>query len=272
MSELERMANRLRINIIKMIHAANSGHPGGSLSCADIVATLYFRIMNITKDNIDSTDRDRFILSKGHRCETLYAALVELGVIPEEELLTFRKFGSRLQGHPSMNKCPGVDMSAGSLGQGLSVGVGMALANKLEGNPNHVYVLCGDGECQEGMIWEAAMSRSHYQLDNLCLIVDHNYIQSDGLIREVMNNSPLGKKFDSFGWNVFGVDGHDPDVLTAALMRAKTVKDKPTVIIAETVKGKGVSFMENNPDWHGKGINDVQYDLAMKELRGEDHE
>ena len=272
MSELEAIALRLRRRIIEMIHAANSGHPGGALSCADIIATLYFRIMNINADNINSIDRDRFILSKGHRCEALYAALAEMGVIPEEELLTFRKFGSRLQGHPCMNKCPGIDMSSGSLGQGLSVGVGMALANKMDGSSNRIYVLCGDGECQEGMIWEAAMSASHYQLDNLCLIVDHNYMQSDGFIRDVMNNSPLGKKFDSFGWNVFGVDGHDPDVLTAALMRAKTVKDKPTVIIAETVKGKGVSFMENNPDYHGRGINDEQYNLAMMELRGEDYE
>jgi transketolase len=195
-----------------------------------------------------------------------------MGVLSHEELLTFRQFGSRLQGHPNMNHCPGIDMSSGSLGQGLSVGVGMAIANKLDNKPYRVYVLVGDGECQEGMIWEAAMSASHYGLDNLVLIVDHNGLQSDGFVRDVMDTAPLGKKFDSFGWNVFGCDGHDISIITQALKMAKAVEGKPTVIIAETVKGKGVSFMENNPNWHGRGINDEDYLTAMKELGGEDDE
>ncbi|MBQ3375065.1 MAG: transketolase [Erysipelotrichaceae bacterium] len=272
MRQTEKIANEMRKDIIEMIHAANSGHPGGSLSCVDIIASLFFEVMDIDIDSINSTDRDRFILSKGHASETLYAALAEMGIIPHEELLTFRKFGTRLQGHPNMNHCPGIDMSSGSLGQGLSVGVGMAIANKMNNKPYRVYVLVGDGECQEGMIWEAAMSASHYGLDNLVLIVDHNGLQSDGFVRDVMNNSPLGKKFDSFGWNVFGCDGHDISIITQALKMAKTVKDKPTVLIAETVKGKGVSFMENNPNWHGRGISDEDYIRAMKELGGDDCE
>ena len=272
MNNTELTANRMRRNIIRMIHSANSGHPGGSLSCADIVAALYFNVMNITKDNINDGRRDKFILSKGHASETVYAALIEMGVLDEEEADTFRKLGSRLQGHPNMNHCPGIDMSTGSLGQGLSVGIGMSLANKLDNNEFRTYVLAGDGECQEGMIWEAAMAAAHYGLDNLLLIIDNNGLQSDGFNKDVMDIQPLGKKFDSFGWNVFGVDGHDIDVITQACKMAETVKGRPTVIIAQTVKGKGVDFMENQPDWHGRGINDEEYEAAMQQLGGESYD
>ena len=269
MKSTELIARKMRQNIVRMIHSANSGHPGGSLSCADIVAALYFNVMHISKENINDVSRDKFILSKGHASETVYSALIEMGVLEESEVYTFRKMGSRLQGHPNMQHCPGIDMSTGSLGQGLSVGIGMSLANKLDGNDFRTYVLAGDGECQEGMIWEAAMAAAYYKLDNLLLIIDNNGLQSDGFNEDVMNIQPLGKKFDSFGWNVFGVDGHDIDVINQACKMAETVKGKPTVIIAQTVKGKGVDFMENQPGWHGRGMNDEEFASAMKQLGGD---
>ena len=270
MEDLRLVANNMRKNIVKMVHNANSGHPGGSLSSTDILTALYFNVMNIDKNNLNDKKRDKLVMSKGHASPALYAALAEKGFIPEEELMTFRFINSRLQGHPNMNDCPGVDMSTGSLGQGLSVAVGMSLANKLDNNPFRTYVICGDGECNEGMIWEAAMAASHYKLDNLLLVVDHNGLQIDGKNEDVMNTAPLGEKFASFGWNVFGVDGHDIDAITEACKAAETVKGKPTVIIAETVKGKGVSFMENQAGWHGKAPNDEQLAEALKELGGEE--
>ena len=270
MSELSGIANNMRKNIVKMVHNAQSGHPGGSLSCVDILAVLYFKVMNINKDNLNDTQRDKFILSKGHASPAIYSVLAEKGFISEEELLTYRIFGSRLQGHPNMNDCPGIDMSTGSLGQGLSVAVGMSLANKLDNNDYRTYVLLGDGECDEGMVWEAAMAAAHYNLDNLLAIVDHNGLQIDGKTSDVMNTSPLGEKFASFGWNVFGVDGHDHDAIEAACKAAEQVKGKPTVIIAETVKGKGISYMENQAGWHGKAPNDEQLAQALEELGGND--
>ena len=270
MEDLRLVANNMRKNIVKMVHNANSGHPGGSLSSTDILTALYFNVMNIDKNNLNDKKRDKLVMSKGHASPALYAVLAEKGFISEEELMTFRLINSRLQGHPNMNDCPGVDMSTGSLGQGLSVAVGMSLANKLDNNPFRTYVVCGDGECNEGMIWEAAMAASHYKLDNLLLVVDHNGLQIDGKNEDVMNTAPLGEKFASFGWNVFGVDGHDIDAITEACKAAETVKGKPTVIIAETVKGKGVSFMENQAGWHGKAPNDAELAQALKELGGEE--
>ena len=269
MEDLRLVANNMRKNIVKMVHNAKSGHPGGSLSCADILTALYFNVMNIDKNNLNDKKRDKLVMSKGHASPALYAVLAEKGFISEEELMTFRLIDSRIQGHPNMNSCPGVDMTTGSLGQGLSVGVGMALANKLDNNPFRTYVICGDGECDEGMIWEAAMAASHYKLDNLLMILDHNGLQIDGRNEDVMNNAPLGEKFAAFGWNVFGVDGHDIDAVTEACKAAETVKGKPTVIIAETIKGKGVSFMENQAGWHGKAPNDEELAIALRDLGGE---
>ena len=270
MEDLRLVANNMRKNIVKMVHNAKSGHPGGSLSCADILTALYFNVMNIDKNNLNDKKRDKLVMSKGHASPALYAVLAEKGFISEEELMTFRLINSRIQGHPNMKSCPGVDMTTGSLGQGLSVGAGMALANKLDNNPFRTYVICGDGECDEGMIWEAAMAASHYKLDNLLMILDHNGLQIDGRNEDVMNNAPLGEKFAAFGWNVFGVDGHDIDAVTEACKAAETVKGKPTVIIAETVKGKGVSFMENQAGWHGKAPNDEELAIALKDLGGEE--
>ena len=269
MEDLRLVANNMRKNIVKKVHNAKSGHPGGSLSCADILTALYFNVMNIDKNNLNDKKRDKLVMSKGHASPALYAVLAEKGFISEEELMTFRLIDSRIQGHPNMNSCPGVDMTTGSLGQGLSVGVGMALANKLDNNPFRTYVICGDGECDEGMIWEAAMAASHYKLDNLLMILDHNGLQIDGRNEDVMNNAPLGEKFAAFGWNVFGVDGHDIDAVTEACKAAETVKGKPTVIIAETIKGKGVSFMENQAGWHGKAPNDEELAIALRDLGGE---
>ena len=268
MDDLKNTALRVRRNIIRMVHNANSGHPGGSLSGTDILVALYFNVMNINKDNLHDVQRDRFVLSKGHASPLLYAVLAEKGFIPEDELLTFRLIDSRLQGHPNMLDCPGVDVSTGSLGQGLSVAVGMALANKLDNNGFRTYCMCGDGELDEGQIWEAAMAAAHYDLDNLLLVVDHNGLQIDGRNEDVMNTSPLGAKFQAFGWNVFGVDGHDIEAITEACKAAEEVKGKPTVIIAETVKGKGVSFMENQAGWHGKAPNDAECAKALEELGG----
>lgn len=267
--ELLRHAANVRVNIVKMVAGASSGHPGGSLSAADILTDLYFNEMDITAENAGMIDRDRFVLSKGHASPLLYAVLAEKGILSEDELMTFRRIDSKLQGHPNMNYVKGVDMSTGSLGQGLSAAVGMALANKLDKNDHRIYCLVGDGESEEGQIWEAAMAAAHYKLDNLCAIVDFNGLQIDGNITDVMNPTPFDKKFEAFNWNVLTIDGHDFDQIENAFEEAKACKGKPTVIIAHTVKGKGVSYMENNAAWHGSAPNEQQCEQAVKELRGE---
>lgn len=263
---LENAARNIRIGVIEETHAAKSGHPGGSLSIADILAYLYFSELNIKPENPAWEDRDRFVLSKGHCAPGLYAALANRGYFPVSELTTLRKLDSRLQGHPDMTLTPGVDMSSGSLGLGISSAAGMALAGKIAGRNYRVYTIVGDGESEEGQVWEACMFAAHYKLDNLCVIVDWNGLQIDGPVAEVMNPTPHDKKLEAFGFHVITVDGHDFDALEKAFNEAKTVKGKPTAIIAKTVKGKGVSFMENAVDWHGKGPNDEEYEIAMKEL------
>lgn len=267
--ELQNHAKNIRINIIKQVANAKSGHPGGSLSSADILTVLYFDIMDITKENAGSRDRDRFVLSKGHASPLLYAVLAEKGILPEEELLTFRKLGSRLQGHPVIDSVAGIDMSTGSLGQGFSAAVGMALANRLDKNSHRIYTLLGDGECEEGQIWEAAMAAAHYGCTNLCAVIDHNHLQIDGDINDVIGPDPLDEKFRAFGWNVLCIDGHDMDAIRRAFEAAKACTDKPTCIVAETVKGKGVSFMENAAEWHGKAPNAELTQIALKDLGGE---
>ncbi len=264
--ELEKISNQIRIGIVKEVYHGKSGHPGGSLSCADILMVLYFNQMNIDPKKPDSQARDRFILSKGHASPALYSTLAERGYFDKEKLLTFRGLDSVLQGHPDMKHIPGVDMSTGSLGQGLSCANGMAMASKLNKDGNRVYCLVGDGEIEEGQIWEAAMSASHYKLDNLCVIVDNNNLQIDGSIEEVMSSYPIDKKFESFGFHVINVNGHNVQELINAFNEAKTTKGKPTAIIAKTIKGKGVSFMENQVGWHGKAPNEEQYKTAMQEL------
>ena len=263
----EELAAKVRIDVIRAIHSAGSGHPGGSLSAADIVTALYFKEMNIDPADPAKADRDKFILSKGHAGPVQYAALAERGYYPVSEMMTLRKLGSKFQGHPNMHKVPGIEMSTGSLGQGISVSVGMALANKMDENPGRVYTLLGDGELQEGIVWEAAMSAAHYGLDNLVAIVDWNGLQIDGKTADVMPTAPVDKKFEAFNWNVLTVDGHDCAAVADALEQAKAAQGRPTVILARTVKGKGVSFMENNAGWHGKAPNDEQYEQAMAELR-----
>ena len=248
-------------------HNAKSGHPGGSLSAADILTYLYFAEMNVDPQNPAKPDRDRFVLSKGHIAPALYATLAHKGFFPVEELKTLRKIGSRLQGHPDMKKIPGVDMSSGSLGQGISAACGMAKAAKLTGADYRVYAVLGDGEIQEGQVWEAAMFASHYNLDNLCILVDNNGLQIDGSIEDVMSPYPIDEKFKAFGFHVINIDGHDFDQIESAYNEARTVKGKPTAIIAKTVKGKGVSFMENKASWHGTAPNDEQYEVAMNELQ-----
>lgn len=265
---LEAKAQSLRRHVIRMIHAAGSGHPGGSLSSADIVTALFFKVMDHSPDRRDSQDRDHFILSKGHAAPIYYAALAECGYFPVEELITLRKLHSRLQGHPSRIKTPGVEMSTGSLGQGLSVANGIALALRLQGLDRKVYCLCGDGEMAEGQIWEAAMFASHNHLDNVIAIVDRNGLQIDGRTEEVMALEPLGDKWKAFGWNVLFMDGNDMWQVLETLEQARGAKGAPTVIIAKTVKGKGVSFMENNVGFHGKSPNDKEYEQAMSELGG----
>lgn len=267
--ELEQISNEIRIGIIKAVYNGKSGHPGGSLSSADILTVLYFNQMNINPEKPDSPARDRFVLSKGHASPVLYSTLAERGYFDKKELVTFRGIDSVLQGHPDMKHVPGVDMSTGSLGQGLSCANGMAMASKLNKDGNRVYCLVGDGEIEEGQIWEAAMSASHYKLDNLCVIVDNNNLQIDGSIEEVMSSYPINLKFESFGFNVINVDGHNIEELINAFNKAKTLKGRPTAIIAKTVKGKGVSFMENQVGWHGKAPNEEQYKIAMEELGGE---
>ena len=266
--ELALHAKNIRRNIVKEVYSAQSGHPGGSLGATDILTELYFEEMDINKENLNTLDRDRFVLSKGHASPVLYAALKEKGLL-EEDLTTFRHIDSKLQGHPNMNYVPGVDMSTGSLGQGISCAVGMAIVNKhVDKNAHRIYCLLGDGECEEGEVWEAAMAASHYKLDNLCAILDYNHLQIDGNIDDVISPEPFASKFESFGWNVLDVNGHDFDQLRNAFNQAKQTKDKPTVIIAHTIKGKGVSYMENNYAWHGAAPNDEQYETAMKELGG----
>ena len=264
--ELEKIANNVRIGIIESVYAAKSGHPGGSLSIADILTVLYFNQMNIDETKPQDKSRDRLVLSKGHCAPALYSTLAERGFFEKGLLKTLRNINGKLQGHPDMNKIPGVDMTTGSLGQGLSAANGMAMASKLGKEGIRVYCICGDGEMEEGQIWEAAMSSSHYKLDNLCLIIDNNNLQIDGNVDKVMNIYPLDEKFKSFGFEVIQVDGHNIAELINAFEQAKKVKGKPTAIIANTIKGKGVSFMENQAGWHGKAPNQEEYEQAMQEL------
>ena len=264
--ELQIMANEVRKNIIRSVHSAKAGHPGGSLSAADIFTYLYFEEMNVDPADPQNPDRDRFVLSKGHTAPGLYAALALKGFFPVEDLITLRKLGSYLQGHPDMIKTPGVDMSTGSLGQGVSAAVGIALAGKLDKKDYRVYTLLGDGEVQEGQVWEAAMFAGHRKLDNLCVIVDNNNLQIDGKIDEVCSPYPLEDKFAAFHFHVISIDAHDFDSLRAAFKEAKETKGMPTAIIAKSTKGKGVSFMENSAAWHGVAPNDEQCEAAIKEL------
>lgn len=264
---LANIANDIRIGIIEQVYNANSGHPGGSLSCADILAVLYFNQMNIDPENPNAKGRDRFVLSKGHCAPALYATLARKGYFDKELLKGFRKVESNLQGHPDMKKIPGVDMSTGSLGQGLSAAVGMAIGSKLEHEGYRVYCLLGDGELEEGQVWEAAMSASKNKLDNLCAIVDYNTLQIDGNVEEVAGLIDIKEKFESFGFNVIEVNGHDIEALIHAFNSAKHQKDMPSVIIAHTIKGKGVSFMEGKAEWHGKAPNQEQYEEAINELK-----
>ena len=268
-NQLSITACKVRMGIIESTHAAKCGHPGGSLSAADMFTYLYFKELNVDPANPKWEDRDRFVLSKGHTAPGLYAALALRGFFPVEDLITLRKVGSYLQGHPNMNTVPGVDMSTGSLGQGISAACGMALASKLGNKDNRVYTLLGDGEIQEGQVWEACMLASHYKLDNLCIIIDNNGLQIDGEVAKVMSPYPIVDKLESFGFQTYAIDGHDLEQIEAALNAAKTVKGKPSAIVMKTVKGKGVSFMENNAGWHGVAPNDAQFEQAMSELKAQ---
>ena len=265
--QLQITACKIRMGVIESTYGAKAGHPGGSLSAAEVFTYLYFKEMNIDPKNPKWEDRDRFVLSKGHTAPGLYAALANRGFFPVEDLPTLRHIDSYLQGHPNMNTVPGVDMSTGSLGQGISVAVGMALAAKHTGKSNRVYTLLGDGEIQEGQVWEACMSAAHYKLDNLCIIVDNNGLQIDGNVADVMSPYPIVEKLAAFGFKVVAIDGHDLDAIEAAFQTAKETKGAPTAIVMTTVKGKGVSFMENDAGWHGKAPNDAQYEQAMNELK-----
>lgn len=264
--ELEKMANEIRKDIVTAVHSAKSGHPGGSLSSADIFTYLYFEEMNVDPAIPKWEDRDRFVLSKGHVAPGLYSTLAEKGYFPKEDLKTLRHTGSYLQGHPDMKHIPGIDMSSGSLGQGVSVAVGMAAAGKYDKKDYRVYTLTGDGEIQEGQIWEAAMWAGHRKLDNLVVIVDNNNLQIDGSIEDVCSPYPIDKKFEAFNFHVINIDGNDFDQIRAAFKEARETKGMPTAIIAKTVKGKGVSFMENAAGWHGKAPNDEEYEIAMADL------
>jgi len=268
-NQLAITACKVRMGIIESTHAAKCGHPGGSLSAADLFTCLYFKEMNVNPADPKWEDRDRFVLSKGHTAPGLYAALALRGFFPVEDLLTLRKVGSYLQGHPNMNSVPGVDMSTGSLGQGISTACGMALAAKVKGKTNRVYTLLGDGELQEGQVWEACMFASHYKLDNLCVIIDNNGLQIDGDVAKVMSPYPIVDKLEAFGFHTQAIDGHDLEAICEALDTAKTVKGRPCAIVMKTVKGKGVSFMENNAGWHGVAPNDEQYEQAMSELKAQ---
>nr|WP_092074353.1 transketolase [Dendrosporobacter quercicolus]NSL49257.1 transketolase [Dendrosporobacter quercicolus DSM 1736]SDM89706.1 transketolase subunit A [Dendrosporobacter quercicolus] len=265
-SNLEERAKAVRRHIVAMVTEANSGHPGGSLSAADILVTLYFAEMNVDAKNPKDPGRDRFVLCKGHAAPVLYATLAEKGYFPVEELLTLRKIDSRLQGHPSMKDLPGIDMSTGSLGQGLSAANGMALASRLDSRKNRIFAVLGDGELEEGMVWEAAMFAGHYKLDNITAFVDFNGLQIDGPVAEVMSPLPIPEKWRAFNWNVIEIDGHDINAIYDAIQTAKTVKGQPTVIVAHTVKGKGVCQMENVADWHGKAPTKEQCQLFLGEL------
>lgn len=266
-AELKITANKVRQLIIEGVFNAKSGHPGGSLSAADIFTYLYFKELNVDPKNPKWADRDRFVLSKGHCCPGLYAALAIKGYFPEKEIKYLRHIGAMLQGHPDMKGTPGVDMSSGSLGQGVSAACGMALAAKMDNASYRVYAMLGDGECEEGQVWESAMFAAHHNLDNLCYIVDYNGLQIDGKVSEVAGLEPLDKKFESFGFEVIKICGHCFNQIEEAFEKAKSVKGKPTVIIAETVKGKGVSYMEDQVGWHGKAPNQEQYELALNELK-----
>lgn len=265
--ELKEIAKKIRRGIIEAVYSGKSGHPGGSLSIADIMTVLYFHELNINPENEKDENRDRFVLSKGHCAPALYSCLANRGFFETEELKTLRNIESRLQGHPDMKKIPGVDMTTGSLGQGLSAANGMAIAGKMDNKNYRVYCVLGDGEIEEGQIWEAAMASAKYKLDNLCVIVDNNNLQIDGTIEEVMSSYPIDEKFRCFGFEIINIDGHDIDEIIKAFEVAKNVKGKPTCIIAKTIKGKGVSFMENQAGWHGKAPNEEQYLQAMEELK-----
>ena len=265
--ELEKLANNIRIEIINQVYAAQSGHPGGSLSIADIMAVLYFNELNVNPQNPTWEDRDRVVLSKGHCAPALYATLALKGYFNISKLQNLRKIDAILQGHPDMKKVPGVDMTTGSLGQGLSCANGMAISAKLDNKNYRVYAILGDGEIEEGQIWEAAMAAHKYKLDNLCVIVDNNNLQIDGKIEDVMSPYPIDEKFKSFGFEVININGNNVKEILQALEKAKTIKEKPTCIIAKTTKGKGVSFMENKAEWHGKAPNEEQYKQAIQELK-----
>lgn len=266
--ELKEISKTVRGDIISMLTESRSGHPGGSLSITDILVTLYFKEMNIDPKNPKDANRDRFVLSKGHAAPALYSVLARKGYFDPEELNTLRKIDSRLQGHPSMKSLPGIDMSTGSLGQGISAAVGMALAGKIDKKDYRVYSILGDGELEEGEVWEAAMSAAHYKLDNLTAFIDFNGLQIDGDITKVMNPSPIDKKFEAFGWNVLTIDGHNYEEIIDAIEKAKNYKGKPTMIVCKTVKGKGVSFMENEAAWHGNAPNKEQCEQALAEIGG----
>lgn len=269
LTELKLTAANVRKHILTGVHAASSGHPGGSLSIADVLTLLYFEVMNVSPDEAKSPDRDRFVLSKGHCAPALYGVLAERGYFPKEDIATLRKTGSYLQGHPDMKGVPGVDMSSGSLGQGISAANGMALAGKIDKKDYRVYTILGDGELEEGQVWEAAMYAPHYKLDNLCAFVDFNGLQIDGDVSKVMSPLPIDKKFEAFGWNVIVCDAHDFNAMLDAINKAKETKGKPTMIILKSVKGKGVSFMENVASWHGSAPNDEQFEAAIAEIDAE---
>ena len=266
--DLEVVANNMRINIVNMLTESKSGHPGGSLSACEIVAALYFKEMNIDPKNPGWENRDRFVLSKGHGAPVLYAALAEKGYFPKEELMSLRKIDSMLQGHPDMKGTPGVDMTTGSLGQGLAAANGIALAGKIDKKDYRVYALIGDGESQEGIIWEAAMFAAHHKLDNITVFLDHNGLQIDGPNEDVMSIEPIEDKFKAYGWHVINIDGHSFEEIFAAIDEAKNTKGKPTMIVAKTIKGKGVSFMENQVGWHGKAPSEEETKIAIDELGG----
>ena len=267
--QLQLTACKVRMGVIESTYNAKAGHPGGSLSAAEVFTYLYFKEMNIDPKNPKWEDRDRFVLSKGHTTPGLYSALANRGFFPVEDLATFRHIDSYLQGHPNMNTVPGVDMSTGSLGQGISTAVGMAMAAKHTGKANRVYTLLGDGEIQEGQVWEACMAAAHYKLDNLCIVVDNNGLQIDGAIADVMSPYPIVDKLQAFGFSVQEIDGHDFDAIEAAFAKARETKGVPSAIVIKTVKGKGVSYMENNAGWHGKAPNDAEYQQAMTELKAQ---
>ena len=267
--ELQGIAKVIRKDIVMMLTESASGHPGGSLSSADIMTALYFHEMNIDPKNPKNPDRDRFVLSKGHAAPVLYSALARRGFFDPAELKTLRKFGSNLQGHPNMNDVSGIDMSTGSLGQGISAAVGMALAGNIDNKSYRVYSILGDGELEEGQVWEAAMAASHYKLGNLTAFVDFNGLQIDGKVEDVMNSTPVAEKFEAFGWNVISIDGHDIEAIINAIEEAKKVTEKPTMIVCKTIKGKGVSFMEDKAEWHGAAPTKEQCETALKEIGGE---